>query len=157
MITADTVSSDEITINAPIQLVWDVLVNFADYGKWNTFCPVCDAKLELDSPIRMQVDLGFGLQEQVEYICRIEAPHAIAWKMDTKPGDPIHALRTQYLRKIDDTTTSYVSVDEFSGEGVPMMMETLGKAVEDGFNACGYGLQRYAEQLFADNGGTRDV
>ncbi len=50
MITADTVSSDEITINAPIQLVWDVLVNFADYGNWNPFCPFCEATLELGSP-----------------------------------------------------------------------------------------------------------
>ena len=153
MITADTVSSDEITIDAPIQLVWDVLVNFADYGKWNTFCPECDAELEIGSPIRMQVDLGFGLQEQVEYICRIDPPQAIAWKMDTKPGDPIHAVRTQYLRQVDETTTVYVSVDEFSGDGVPMMMETLGKAVEDGFNNCGYGLKRHAEQLFTEKGG----
>ena len=157
MITADTVSSDEITIAAPIQLVWEVLVNFADYGKWNSFCPECEAALEIGSPIKMQVDLGFGLQEQVEYICRIDPPNAIAWKMDTKPGDPIHAVRTQYIRQVDENTTVYVSVDEFSGEGMPMMMETLGKAVEDGFNACGYGLKRYAEQLFAENGGVSNV
>ncbi len=67
MITADTVSSDEITIEAPIQLVWDVLVNFSDYGSWNSFCPQCEAALEIGSPIKMQVDLGFGLQEQVEH------------------------------------------------------------------------------------------
>ncbi len=157
MITADTVSSDEITIAAPIELVWKVLVTFEDYGKWNRFCPECEATLEVGSPIRMQVDLGFGLQEQVEYICRIEPPHAIAWKMATSPGDPIHAVRTQTLRRIDEATTRYVSVDEFSGEGVPMMMETLGKAVEDGFNTCGYGLKRYAEQLFADKGGVENV
>ena len=153
MMTADTVSSDEITIDAPIQLVWDILVNFADYGRWNSFCPDCEAALEIGSPIRMQVDLGFGLQEQVEYICRIDPPHAIAWKMDTRPGDPIHAVRTQYLRRVDDSTTVYVTVDEFSGDGVPQMMDALGKAVEDGFNACGYGLKRYAEQLYDEQGG----
>jgi len=150
----DTVSSDEITINAPIDMVWDILVDFEHYGQWNTFCPQCEAVLKIGAPIRMQVDLGFGLQEQVEYISRIEAPTAIAWKMDTQPGDPIQAVRTQYLRKVDEATTVYVSIDEFAGEGVPMMMETLGKAVEDGFNACGYGLKRYAEQRYREQGAT---
>jgi len=97
VITEDTVSSDEIEIQAPVELVWSVLVDFANYGAWNRFCPVCEAELVMGSPVKMQVDLGFGLQEQVEYICRIDPGAAIAWKMDTKPGDPIHATRTQYL------------------------------------------------------------
>ncbi|GHD27297.1 SRPBCC domain-containing protein [Parahalioglobus pacificus] len=149
MITDSTVSSDEILIHAPIKLVWEILVDFGNYRAWNDFCPKCEAELTLGSPITMQVDLGFGLQEQVEYICRIEPPRAIAWKMNTQPGDPVHALRTQTLEAVDDATTRYVSIDEFSGEGVPMMMETLGAAVETGFNQCGYGLKKYSEQRYA--------
>ena len=64
MITEDTVSSDEIEIHAPVELVWQVLVDFANYGAWNKFCPVCEAELVIGSPVKMQVDLGFGLQEQ---------------------------------------------------------------------------------------------
>lgn len=153
VITADTVSSDEIDIQAPIELVWEVLVDFANYSAWNSFCPSCEARLEIGSPIKMQVDLGAGLQEQVEYICRIDPPQAIAWKMNTAPGDPIHAVRTQYLQALDDSTTRYVSVDEFSGEAMAAMLEGLGKAVEEGFNRCGYGLKRYCEQLHAQGGG----
>ena len=149
MITEDTVSSDEITIEAPIQLVWDVLVDFANYGEWNEFCPSCEAELEMGSPVRMQVDLGMGLQEQVEYICLIEPPTTIAWRMENKPGDPIHAVRTQYLKAIDDSSCTYVSVDEFSGEAVAPMMEAMAKGVETGFNRCGYGLKAYCEKLVA--------
>ena len=43
----------------------------------------------------MQVDLGMGLQEQVEYITCIEAPRKITWSMANNPGDPIHADRSQ--------------------------------------------------------------
>ena len=157
MITADTVSSDQIDIQAPIELVWEVLVDFPNYQAWNTFCPRCEAQLEIGSAIRMQVDLGFGLQEQVEYICRIEPPTAIAWKMNTAPGDPIHAVRTQYLQALDENTTRYVSVDEFSGEAVAGMMDSLGKAVEEGFNRCGYGLKQYCEQLHAKGEAPADV
>jgi uncharacterized membrane protein len=39
MITANSVSSEEIVINAPAQVVWDVILDFDNYGLWNTFCP----------------------------------------------------------------------------------------------------------------------
>ena len=149
MISEDTVSSDEIEIQAPIELVWDVLVDFANYGQWNKFCPVCEAELVIGSPVKMQVELGFGLQEQVEYICRIDPYEAIAWKMDTKPGDPIHATRTQYLQRLDDGCCMYRSVDVFSGDGLAEMMSLMGKPVEAGFNLCGYGLKVFCEARYS--------
>ena len=39
MITANSVSSEEIVINAPAEVVWGVILDFANYGLWNTFCP----------------------------------------------------------------------------------------------------------------------
>jgi hypothetical protein len=99
----------------------------------------------------MQVDLGMGLQEQVEYLCLLDPPNAIAWRMENKPGDPIHAVRTQSLKAIDDNRCTYVSVDEFSGEQLAPMMEAMAEAVESGFNKCGYGLKAYCEQLYQGN------
>lgn len=149
MITEDTVSSDVVVIEAPIDLVWDILVDFQNYGRWNTFCPSCEAELVLGTAVKMQVDLGFGLQEQIEYMRRIDPCEAIAWGMENKPGDPIHAVRTQYLNKLEEARTSYVSVDEFSGEALPGMMELMAGPVEAGFNLCAYNLKEYCEQLYA--------
>ncbi|WP_062259965.1 SRPBCC domain-containing protein [Endozoicomonas arenosclerae] len=150
MITEDTVTSDEVVINAPAEVVWDILVNFKDYHKWNRFCPKADATLELGSPIKMMVELGFGLQEQVEYISLIEPCKAIAWGMENKPGDPIHAVRTQFLKPLDDNRCTYFSIDDFKGsepEALRGMMELMAKRVEDGFNLCARGLKEYAEKI----------
>lgn len=152
MITENTVSSDEIIIQAPVERVWQVLVDFDNYHAWNEFCPVCEATLELGSPVRMQVELGFGLQEQVEYLCRIDPCEAIAWRMENKPGDPIHAVRTQYLKKINATSCSYLSLDEFSGEAVPAMMEAMASGVEAGFNLCARNLRDHCEKLYLREG-----
>lgn len=148
MITENTVSSDEVEIDAPAALVWEVLVDFAAYGEWNTFCPAAEATLALDSPIRMQVDLGFGLQEQVEYICRIEAERVIAWRMANRPEDPIHAVRTQTLTPLSGGRCRYVSVDEFGGPGAAEMMEAMAGPVEAGFNRCAYDLKAHCEALY---------
>lgn len=148
MIGTDKVSSDEIIIDAPVEVVWEVLIDFDNYGKWNLFSPQTSAELKLGSPVTMMVDLGNGLQKQVEYITCIEPNEAIAWGMENKPGDPIHAVRTQTLTRLSDSQCSYLSVDEFSGAAVPAMMELMAKPVKDGFNLCAQGLKQYAEQLY---------
>ena len=145
MITASAVASEEVIINAPVEVVWDILVDFENYASWNRFCPQAKAELKIGAPISMMVDLGFGLQEQVEYICRIEPLQAIAWGMENKPDDPIKAVRTQTLTKLDDGRCAYNSVDDFSGPAVAEMMAAMAKGVEDGFNLCARCLKQYAE------------
>ncbi|GAB3270359.1 SRPBCC domain-containing protein [Parahaliea aestuarii] len=149
MIEGMTVSSDVVEIDAPAALVWQVLVDFERYGEWNTFCPVAEAELVLDTPIRMQVDLGFGLQEQVEYICRIEPERVVAWRMENRPEDPIHAVRTQVITPLGEHRCSYVSFDEFGGPEAAGMMEAMAKPVEQGFNRCAYDLKARCEALYA--------
>lgn len=148
MITENSVSSEEITINAPAELVWDVILDFENYGLWNTFCPSMKGEPVLGSPLEMQVDLGNGLQPQVEYITKIEPCQTVVWSMENKPGDPIHANRAQHITPIDESSCRYVSVDEFSGDMAGPMIEQLGKQVEQGFNACAVGLKKRAEELY---------
>ena len=146
MISNNTVKSDTVEIEAPVELVWAALIDFKNYGKWNTFCPqVRNEALEIGAAVEMMVDLGHGPQQQVEYITLIDPNRAIAWGMENKPGDPIHAVRTQYLTPLDPGRCSYISVDEFSGEAAASMLELMGKAVETGFNRCAYDLKKYAE------------
>ncbi len=144
------VSSDTVEIAAPAEFVWRVIVDFARYPEWNEFCPSIEAKLELASPVKMQVNLGQGLQEQVEYMTCIEAPTRITWSMENKPGDPIHADRTQLLTPLDEHRCSYVTYDEFSGEFAPAMVEQLGEQVRSGFNLCALNLKLRAESLYRD-------
>ncbi len=148
MITETTVSSDEITINAPVELVWKILLDFDKYPDWNSFCPsIKNDSLEMGSPVEMMVDLGHGPSPQVEYICRVEPEECIAWAMTNKPEDPVHAVRSQYLKRINASSCSYITVDEFGGPEVSAMMDAFASAVEKGFNQCALDLKARAEQL----------
>ncbi|NQX87104.1 MAG: SRPBCC domain-containing protein [Halioglobus sp.] len=150
MITENSVASEEIIINAPAELVWDILLDFDNYGAWNVFCPSVRGEPVVGSALEMQVDLGNGLQLQTEYVTRVEPCHTIIWSMENKPGDPVHADRTQRITPIDSKSCRYASIDEFSGDFVPQMMEALAKAVELGFNRCAEGLKKRAEALYKD-------
>ena len=144
------VSSDEVVIDAPAALVWEIITDFEKYGEWNQFCPSIEGELEIGSPVKMQVDLGNGLQEQVEYITCIEAPVKITWSMENKPGDPIHADRSQVVTALDDGRCSYVTYDDFSGDFAAEMVKQMGEQVRSGFNLCARNLKQRAEALFAD-------
>lgn len=152
MINENSVASETLTINAPAEVVWEVIVDFANYHTWNAFCPEVRGELVLGSPLAMRVDLGNGLQDQVECITVIEAPHRIVWSMENKPGDPICADRSQIITPIDDKHCTYSSIDEFSGEMVPPMMAAMGEAIERGFNTCAQGLKERAEALYRQQG-----
>ena len=148
MITEDYVESDTVEIEAPVELVWEILLDFTNYEKWNEFCPrVHNDALEPGAAVDMMVDLGNGLTRQLEYITLVEPGKTIAWGMENKPGDPIHAVRTQSLTSLGPERCSYVTFDQFSGVAVPDMMKIMAKPVEDGFNKCAYGLKAYAESL----------
>lgn len=148
MITESSVSSDAIIINAPAELVWQVLVDFENYGEWNEFCPGIKGELKMGEPLEMRVDLGSGLQTQVERISCIEPPWKIAWAMENRPEDPVHAERIQELTPIDAASCSYISIDHFGGEMCVPMIEAMGQAVEDGFNLCARNLKARAEALY---------
>ena len=148
-----TVSSETVTIAAPAELVWQVIIDFPQYGAWNQFCPSLEAGLEIGSPVKMKVDLGQGLQDQVEYITEIEAPgpgapHKITWSMENRPEDPIHADRSQVVTPIDEQSCTYVTYDVFGGPAAAQMVEMLGSQVEAGFNLCARNLKARAESLY---------
>lgn len=148
MITPDKVSSDPINIDAPAQVVWDVIVDFDSYHLWNRFCPRIEGILEIGAPIKMQVDLGDGLAEQIEYLTRIDVPCTIVWSMANLPDDPIHADRFQCITPLSEVSCTYVTFDEFGGDAAGMMVEAMGAQVEKGFNLCAVGLKARAEALF---------
>jgi len=165
MITRDEISSDIIHINAPVEIVWTVLTDFRNYGKWNSFCPRAEAILEVGEPIRMVIDLGFGPMDWQEYITLVEPNEAIAWGLENKPGDRLNAIRTQSLSRLSESSCSYVSVDKFWGEDVTTNFTDLNQAlasrlqytgslsiaagIESGFNICGLGLKQYVEQQYS--------
>ncbi|MEE4658900.1 MAG: SRPBCC domain-containing protein [Halieaceae bacterium] len=148
MITDSAVYSDEVTIEAPVELVWDILIDFENYGQWNSFCPqaTCES-LTLGTPIDMRVDMGQGLFQQVEYISRVEPLSCLGWAMENKPEDPVHAERLQHLKRLDDQRCTYISMDQFGGPGMKEMMDGAAAAVEEGFNRCAQDLKRHAEAL----------
>ena len=49
------VVSETVEINAPASLVWEILLDMPNYGKWNPFCVECESTLEMGATVKMKL------------------------------------------------------------------------------------------------------
>lgn len=143
-----TVSSDTITINAPVEEVWAILVDLPRYHEWNPFTHRVDSTLKLGHPVDLHVRLpGRGARLQREYVRAVEKPERLAWGMEMLHRHLLSACREQRLESVADGRCRYVSTDAFSGWLTPLVVALFGRSIRDGFNACGLALKQRAEAI----------
>ena len=145
------VKSDEVVIEAPIELTWSILTDTSTYGEWNPFTPKIDTDFAIDSEVHLEVHFGKLTLDQIEIMRAFEPPTRLAWGAGMFKIGPIAlvtAFREQCLTRLGDARCSYVSRDQLTGPLTPLVAVSFAKKMRDGFNAAGYGLKRYAEQQF---------
>lgn len=146
-----TVVSDEVEIDAPAELVWSVVVDFARYPEWNPFTVRVDTVLELGARVVLHLpDPADPARtfETVEWVSAIEPPHHLQYHTgDELPG--IHAVRDQWVRDLGGGRSSYRTTDAFSGEHAEAVFASQGAWVTAGFNATARALKARAEGLRA--------
>ena len=69
------VSSDAIDIAAPVERVWDILVDIERYAEWNPLTTRVETDLEIGSPVDLYVTLGPLKLKQPEWIESVDPPH----------------------------------------------------------------------------------
>jgi hypothetical protein len=145
------VRSDVVEISAPVDVVWNVLIDLAKYPLWNPFNPSAHSNLTLGESVHMQVALDpAGSPGSVSETLRILEPlRHIAWDAPTSdlPGDL--GLRDQYLEIVDGARCRYYQTDTFAGPSASALGERFGEAGRTGFNRMGLSLKARAEEIYA--------
>ena len=149
-------------IDAPLDLVWSVMVDTDRYPEWNPFVVrvECAGTPEVGTPIRLHVEFAGGKQvESPERITALEEPYdddgtrraALAYVYEGWPAKLglVRGTRWQRLSQSLGGATRYETVEEFSGPLVPLAGP---ERVEEGFRRHAEALRLRAEQLSRPNG-----
>jgi uncharacterized protein YndB with AHSA1/START domain len=150
--------SASTTIDAPLALVWEVMLDTARYAEWNPFVErvECPAPPTVGDPIVLHVRWSNGRSTRSpERISAIDAPTTDADGVTTATlsyiyeGMPaklglVRGTRHQRLRQEPGGPTSYDTVEEFSG---PLVRFAGPGRVADGFRRHAAGLKQRAEAL----------
>ena len=149
--------SASITIDAPLQLVWEVMLDTESYAEWNPFVERAETAIPpaVGNPIVLHVRWASGrTTRSPERISAIEPPATTAGVISARlsyvyEGWParlglVRGTRYQRLSQRPGEPTAYDTVEEFSG---PLVKLAGPGRVADGFRRHAEGLKRRAESL----------
>ena len=149
--------SASITIDAPLQLVWEVMLDTASYAEWNPFVERAETALPpaVGNPIVLHVRWANGrTTRSPERITGIEPPATsdgvtsacLSYVYEGWPArlGLVRGTRHQRLSQRPGEPTAYDTVEEFSG---PLVRLAGPDRVADGFRRHAEGLKRRAESL----------
>jgi hypothetical protein len=136
-----------VEIDAPVERVWSVLVDFPNYGEWNRFCPGIECSGELGSKVVMDVRFpGQKPIKQVEVLNVLEPPHRLAWGVIMGSRAILVANRYQTLEALGPERTRYTTIDYMSGLIAPLVNLVYAEKIRAGFQLAADGLKEYAER-----------
>ena len=149
-------------IDAPLDVVWAVMLDTEHYPEWNPFVVriECDGPAEPGKPIRLHVEFDSGKTVvSPERITVVEPPYdddgtrraTLAYVFEGWPAKLglVRGTRWQRLSQALGGMTRYETAEEFSGPLVPLAGPGR---VEDGFRRHAEALRQRAEELSRRSG-----
>lgn len=137
----------EIGVLAPAALVWELVIDFAGWSRWNPFLRVKGEPLVGE---RLEVTITPPGKRQVKMnprVVRLDQGREMRWLGRALiPGifDGEHGFR---VVPEDAGRSRFEQFEAFSGLLAPILVPRIGKATETGFVAMNRSLKREAERL----------
>lgn len=137
-----------LEIDAPSDLVWEVLTDFERYGEWNPFVVACRTTLVPGESIEMRVHVFRAFaQPQTETILSHEPGRAFSYGLADPPLGAIGSLRSHRVVPQGEGRTRYESKFELHGWLAPAVRIALGRSLRRGFGEMAVALAARAERL----------
>lgn len=136
----------EIEINAPVERVWDILVDLDRYPEWNPFTVRVDSTLEVGSPVDLYVRMKPNKEIlQQEIVTAVEPNKKLSWGLTMGAKFILFTDRYQVLEPLGPNRTRYFTSDDFSGLLTPIVMMLYRSHIKAGFDGIARALKARAE------------
>ncbi|MBY8966864.1 SRPBCC domain-containing protein [Algiphilus sp. NNCM1] len=146
---ATFVYEENLHIDAPAAIVWEVITDLPRYGEWNPFVSRCQSTLQPGDPIDMTVHLMARPQQQREWITDYDDGHGFAYRMKPVPLGALSSARWHDIRPDGEGRSRYQSHFELRGWMMPVVRGLLGARLRAGFAGMNAAVKQRAEALWA--------
>ncbi|KAH8103362.1 hypothetical protein BXZ70DRAFT_1005787 [Cristinia sonorae] len=152
------------TIDAPVEIVWKVLLDFPSYAEWNPFVrkqvvtdkannvldnqtAVEGAMLNMTTNIPPSMSPSASARETRVTISHVDHDkHTVSWVFDSMPSFLLRSVRWQSVTATEDGKSRYESIEVFSGSLVSIMKIFIGSDLKKAFDGMAEGLKKRSEQ-----------
>ncbi len=141
----------QIEISATPNQVWQILMDFESYPRWNPYIryargtPVVGKRIEVHTQPEGSRKLVFH-----PLILRLEENAELSWRGSPLPRFLFSGEHIFLLQPKSPGITSFIQHEIFTGLLVPFLRRTLDKRTLEGFRKMNEALKRRAEEV---NGG----
>ena len=136
-----------LEIDAPAEVVWNVITDLPRYREWNPFVVDAKSTLKPGDPIDMQVKLRDKPQFQSEVITEFNPGKGFAYRMKPMPLGALRSLRSHAVEPLGPGRSRYVSHFEIDGWLQFLVLALFREALQRGFEGMSQGIKARAEQL----------
>ena len=136
----------EILINTDINKVWDVLMNFDSYPKWNPFITSISGEAKLGKRLTVSINPpgGKGMTFKPN-ILTLEANKEFRWKGKLGINGIFDGEHYFILESVDKDITKFIHGEKFSGLLVPFVRKMLDKT-QKGFQLMNESIKNECER-----------
>jgi hypothetical protein len=136
----------EILINTDIAKVWNVLMNFDNYPKWNPFITSISGEPKLGSRLTVSINPpgGNGMTFKPN-ILTLEANKEFRWKGKLGINGIFDGEHYFILESVDKDITKFIHGEKFSGLLVPLVGKMLDKT-QKGFQLMNESIKNECER-----------
>lgn len=139
----------DVQIQAPHDLVWQVLVDLPRYPEWNPFVRNCESTLAVNDPIDMKVQIFSAFtQKQRETIMAHEPGWLLTYGIAPLPFDLLSSSRSHLVSDLGDGVTLYESRFRLGGRLSGLVDRLMGAKLRAGFEGMTQAVAERAEALF---------
>ncbi len=143
-----------IEIDAPAEIVWEVITDLPRYGEWNPFVRECESTLEVGAPIVMRVQIFSSFsQVQTEIVKAHEPGTHLCYGLAPQPLGALESLRGHDVTPLGDARCQYRSSFELRGWLSPLVQTLLGRRLDAGFASMTDAIGVRATELAAKRTG----
>jgi len=134
-----------IDIDAPPQVVWDILVDLERYGEWNPFVTRVKGQASVGAPVTLTVTMGGRVVKQRLVIRTLEPPSTLVWTIPAENSLILRGGRTQRIEDLGGGRCRYISREELLGLASPVIGLFTKTSIQRGMEAGAKALKARAE------------
>ncbi len=136
----------QISIDAPQERVWEILMNFSEYPEWNPFIVSIRGMQETGARLSVEMRIDHKKMTFKPEIITLDEPAAFEWIGALGFNGLFSGKHMFYLEKRENNKTLLRQEEEFRGWLVPFIWPRIKDGTTKGFEAMNQALKQRAEQ-----------
>ncbi len=141
----------EIEIDAPDNLVWQVITDFKNYSAWSGWKGSISGKIKVGALLKVISRQRPG-KAQLSFfrVIRVFENRELRWVVTYIPFGVLRGERFWVLKKLDGNRTKLIHGEAFMGPFLKLAHKHLAKQGNEVFGRISSGLKQYCEAIAAD-------